>query len=223
MMFFKKKKLDEDSKLRYEQYLEDVKKWRQEDKRKEDEENAQQAGEKTVGEIKNLIRKIVRDEAWAGDLPFLNRARKRTFEKTLWIGALLLVAVGLIYWNFWRNTEYNLEIGREKLFVSKATDGTYRKHEIKVIDNKWHLCKENGEGCSVVFAPLEARYNDSYKFVFLGRGKAYWVTSDKTDPREVKLMDGSWVFRDIDSDEGWTSFEELMDAADYQRDDYRDF
>lgn len=221
-MLFNKKKLDEESKLRYERYLEDLKKLREEEKRKEDEENAKKIGDKTVGEVKSLVRLIVRDEAWAGDLPFLNRARKRSFEKYLWVGILVLIGAGLIYWNFRSDTDtdYKVQIERDKLFVSRTIAGANKKSEIKLIDNKWHLCKESGEGCLIILTPLEASYwyYDS-KFVFLGRGRVFWVTNEKTDPREVKLMDGEWVFRNIDSDEGWTSFEEMIDAVDFTRDE----
>ncbi len=86
------------------------------------------------------------------------------------------------------------------------------KKEIKVLGDKWQLCSsyDAKEYCSPIFTPFEARYNDYYKFVFVGRGNVFWVKNDKTQIIPVKLIDGSWSFKN-DYDDDWTDFDSLYD------------
>lgn len=128
---------------------------------------------------------------------------------------MLLSIVGVvIYWNWWRNTDYSLHFGsQERLFVTKVTDGDLVKSQIKLVDKKWRLCNEGGEGCSEFLPPLEASYNRNYKFIFTGGGRLYWIKNDRTEPKEVRQIDGAWSYKDADDEDGWVSFDELREMS----------
>lgn len=194
------------------EFIETLKKLDEESKRKEEEENQKKIGEMSLGELKNLIQATIRKEALSGDLSLLNNKRKKILEKWIWVSVAILLLSFLAYRTFWFESDYLLEINENKLFVEKKKGWVVEKKEIKVVNNKWHLCSlYNGqESCSPIFTPFEAKYNDYYKFVFVGRGNVFLVKNDNSKVNVVKLIDGRWSFKNEYDDE-WTDFHYMYD------------
>lgn len=90
--------------------------------------------------------------------------------------------------------------------MTKTRGWSKYKNEMKVIGSRWEMCSLEGRNCSPIFTPFEAIYNDYYKFIFVGKGNVFWVTNEKTNVTPVKLIDGSWSFKN-DYDDDWTDFD----------------
>lgn len=181
-------------------------------------------GEKKIGDIKydDLVRLInirIREEATVGDLPLLNRNQKKSLTKWVWISVCLVVVGFAGYIMYWQTTDYSLQIDKKQLFVRRTVDGVRKKFEMIPSGRGWELCNVEG-ACGKLVLPLEARYNNYYKFVFLPDGRVYWVNNDMTDPREVRLVNGRWCHETDDSDEPWMSFDDHWSDYD-DRNDYR--
>ena len=205
---------------RYEKYLEDVKRWDEEAKAKEEKENSRSASELDVAALKSLILTTIYREAREGSMPMFNRQRERTWRKVKWWSFAIIVGLGVYYFFFARNTDFIVSPSRDKMTVFKVTDGKEFRYQMQIVDKRWNLCSIDGTGCSKVFTPFDAKYNDNYRFVFLGNGKTYMISNQRTSVSEVKLIEGSWSFENENEDSGWTDFDSLYDYDDARDDDY---
>jgi hypothetical protein len=198
-------------------FIETLNKLNEESKRKEEEENKKKIGELTLGELKNLIQSTIRKEAFFGDLPLLNNNQKRELKKWIWISVLIL-AIGLLgYRTFWFESGYTVVMDKSSLYLEKTKGWTTEKREIKIVDGKWQLRYDLGEHqiYAPIYTPFEARYNNNYKFIFVGRGNLFWVNNEKTSIRPVKLIEDNWSFKSDLTDE-WIDFDSLYEYQDYE-------
>ena len=204
-----KKKEKEESAKRYEEYLEQAKKWREDEKKRKEEEDEKAIGDLKTWQLKHLIRSEIREEAISGNSPWLNRGQKKTLKRWLWAVAIVVI-IGLGWYRMYQyDGDYFLSIKHDKLFVQKVFKGILERFEMIQENGKWNVCPIDGSSCGRLLTPLEAKFNDNYKFVFLTDGSVYWVQNNNIDNKQVRLMDGEWAFQDENSDEGWTTFEQL--------------
>ncbi len=214
-----KKKVAEDSKLRYQEYLEEAKKRHEEVKKQARERDQKPIGEMRYGDLTHLVDTRIRAGATTGDLPILSVNQKKTLSRLAWISVGLIIVGFVVYQKYWRTTDYSLLIDKEHLYLRRTLDGESIKYEMIPKSNGWHICVVEGS-CVKLLVPVEARYNNYYKFVFLVSGQVFWVKNDMTDQREVRFVDGSWSHENDDSDEPWTSFE-IYDEMSDDGDSYR--
>jgi len=213
-----KRKAAEGSKLRYEKYLEEAQKRREEEEKQARERDQTPIGEMRYIDLTHLINTKIREQATTGNLPFLNLSQKKTATKWAWFSVGLIIVGFVAYQMYWRTTDYSLHIDKEHLYVSRTINGDSKKYEVTSKPHGWKICLVEGS-CGDLLFPLEARYNDNYKFVFLVDGKVYWVRNDMTDPREVRFVDGSWCHDNDDSEDPWMSFDSYWESN--YRDNYR--
>jgi hypothetical protein len=193
----------DDKKFDARKFLEDIENQR---KAKEKKFNESKIGDLTGLELKELISSVIHEEFVTSKHPILNARRREKLEKAALIIGGLLIVLALIYKTFFYQGNYYVQVSKDKLFVTKTEGWTKHKNELKIIGKKWEMCSEEGQNCSPVFTPFEAIYNDNYKFIFVGNGAVFWVSNNRINVTSVKLIEGSWSFKN-DYDDDWTDFD----------------
>lgn len=192
-------------------FLEDIEKNRKE---KEKKFNESKIGDLTGFELKEIISSVIHEEFVTSKHPIINARRREKLEKYALIFLGILIILGLGYKTFFYESEYYLEIDKDKLYVKKTDGWNSQKSEMKVIGKDWEICPQE-KGCTRIFTPFEAIYNKYYKFIFSGNGSVFWVNNEKTQVTPVKLIDGSWSYKH-DYDDEWMDFDSLNDYVEPQ-------
>jgi hypothetical protein len=200
----------------YKKYVELTKKWAEDEKQRKEKENAQPLSELSVGDVKKIIRDELLKESRVGDLPLLIVGQRKKFTRAVIGLVVLFLAAFLVYQGIWHEGQYSAEIHREKLFVQRREGLFFVKSEIRPVNKKWQLCStsEGTSGCSILLTPIEARFGNNKRLVFVSGDKVFWVNHDRTNPVEVRLVDGSWAFKSDMDDPEWIDFESLYDDSD---------
>lgn len=176
------------------------------EREKKERFNDDKIGDLTGLELKEIISSVIHEEFVSSKHPIINASRQHKLEKALLVIVGMLIVLALVYKTFFYESNYSVQISRDKIYITK-TQGWYKyKFEMRVNGEKWERCSAEGQNCSPIFTPFEATYNDHYKFIFVGKGAVFWVSNDQMQVTPVKLIDGSWSFKN-DYDDHWTDFD----------------
>jgi hypothetical protein len=165
-------------------------------------------GDLSEDELKNIVRTVINEEALQSRIPLLGAQREKKLKRWLIIGVAALVVGWLGYRTFFYDSGYSVLMDKSDMYIVKTVGWRTEKRQIKVVDNRWQLRYDfdDKQLWAPVFTPFEVKYNDNYKFIFVGRGNLFWVSNDRISARPVKLIDGEWKFQSDLTDE-WLDFD----------------